>query len=464
MLMRNRSISYRLTLWFLSIFFLGLTLFGVFMWLDLHSAMTAIRRQTLEHRADRLTQLLRDAEDLSAEQQQKKFQEFAGATGDGLMEIFNAAGSRAYPSPSAAAASFPWPAIGSEHHNRFRYATSGGQPYLVLVRRSQIGGQPLYLCFAASLVNNRALLHRFTYGLLAAAPVLLLLSALSGYFISRKALVPVDRITASVQSISLSNLSGRLTVAETGDELQRLAETFNAMLARLESAVGRIRQFTGDASHELRGPLTYIRMVAEVAMRSPQMDAESRRACEEIVAETAKAGALLEDMLTLARADGGEGRPELIPLDLTAALEEAWQKITPLAAARRQRLRLHCAVGPVEILADEASLARLFWILLDNAVKYTPEEGAVEVSVETTPRLAMVTVRDSGMGIADADLPFIFQRFYRADPSRSQVDGTGLGLAIAKWIATLHHATIAVQSSVGEGTSFTVTFPLHAEG
>lgn len=458
MLIRNRSISFRLTTWFLSIFILGWILFGLAMWLDLNSALTTTRQQTLDHRADRLTQLLRDTQDLPQERQRKKFQEFAGATGDGLMEVFDAAGARFFPSPSSAAASFPWPRL-QEGPQRFWQSSVGEQKFLVLTRPIELGGRTLHLCFAASLTNNRALLRRFTVGLFAAAPILLALSAIGGYFVSRKALVPVDRITASVQTISVSNLSGRLAVAQTGDELQRLAETFNAMLTRLEDAVGRIRQFTGDASHELRGPLSYIKMVAEVALRRDGMDDESRIAFQEVVAETRKAGVLLEDMLTLARADCGEPGFELLPVELSRCLRQVCDKADPLARERSQTLTVAIHGAAAEILGDESSLARLFWILLDNALKYTPEGGAIEVNLSATAEAVTVTVKDSGLGIAPADLPHIFDRFYRADPSRSQVDGTGLGLAIAKWIANVHHAALSAQSKLGQGSSFSIVFP-----
>ena len=156
---------------------------------------------------------------------------------------------------------------------------------------------------AAPLEGNRQVLRTFAAGLLWTFPALLALSALGGYVLSRRALKPADQITATARSITVSNLSERLPTPRTHDELQRLSETFNAMLARLESAVNEIQRFTADASHELRSPLSFVRTVAELALRDPQADTGSRRALEEIIEESGKAGRLLEDMLTLARAD-----------------------------------------------------------------------------------------------------------------------------------------------------------------
>jgi signal transduction histidine kinase len=262
-----------------------------------------------------------------------------------------------------------------------------------------------------------------------------------------------------VQSISIRNLSDRLPVVHTGDELQRLAETCNAMLARLESSVKRIKQFTADASHELRAPLSFTRTVAEVAMRNPQIDPESRRAFEEIVDEGAKAAVLLADMLTLARADSDYSDALWEPVDLVAVIESVCERARPLA--EKQRLALSVSLGTeqaVEVLGDFPTLRRLLWILLDNALKYTPAPGSIDVSLSISPEQATVLVRDSGIGIAQTDLPFIFDRFYRADPSRGQVEGSGLGLSIAKWIAEMHHANLSVTSEANKGTTFQLVF------
>jgi heavy metal sensor kinase len=303
-------------------------------------------------------------------------------------------------------------------------------------------------------------LGHFLEGLLASAPILLLVSSAGGYWLSRTALQPVDRITAAVRSISIRNLSERLPVARTGDELQRLAETCNAMLGRLESAVKRIEQFTADASHELRGPLSFTRTVAEVAMRNPRADAESRQAFADIVEEAAKASVLLEDMLTLARADAGTCHAALEPLNLAAVVEEACEMAQPLAEKRRLVLYVSLdAARSAKVLGDFPSLRRLLWILLDNALKYTEAPGRVDVTLNAAAGAATLLVRDSGMGIAAADLPHVFERFYRADPSRSQVEGSGLGLAIAKWIAEIHHADLSVASKEQQGTVFRVVFP-----
>ena len=460
--MRTRwSISLRLTLWFGGIFFLGWLLFGAAMWFNLQSTLTGERFQTLSRRIDRLQDLLRKTQGEQEEDRHQDFQDFAHATGSGLNEVFRVDGSRAFPSPSSAARTFPWPAVKSGGSERFSHVTSAGQTYWVLVRPFSLGSQSLYLMAAATEAGNLLVLNRFLIGLLASAPILLLVSSAGGYWVGRKALQPVDRITSTVQSISIGSLSERLRVANTGDELQRLAETCNAMLARLDSSVTRIKQFTADASHELRAPLSFTRTVAEVALRNPHIDPESRQAFQEIVDEGAKAAVLLGDMLTLARADSDYCDLLWERVDLASVIENVCEKARPLAEERH--LSISASLGtdqPVNVMGDFPTLRRLLWILVDNALKYTPAPGHIDVILSTSPAEATVLVRDSGMGIAQSDLPFIFDRFYRADPSRSRVEGSGLGLSIAKWIAEMHKARLTVVSEENKETTFRIEFPL----
>lgn len=448
-------------MWFSSVIFAGLVLFGALMWFDLDHTLLSGRSRTLERRAERLSELLRSTGDDPPDERARKFQAFADATGGGLIEVFQTNGVRALGSPTAAAEAFPWPVVGRLERDRFGEVMYLGQPYLVLARPFGSDARRLILAVAAPLENNRVVLRAFSAGLLWTIPALVVLSALGGYTLSRRALKPVDQITAATRSISVSNLSGRLPVPETRDELQRLSETCNEMLARLESAVNEIKRFTADASHELRNPVSFMRTTAELALRNREMDAASRQAFEEIVAECGKASRLLKDMLTLARADAGSSRLAFEPVDLVEAVKVVCQKARPLAEEHGHTLTLavedNCRAT---VWGDYSALHRLLWILLDNAVKYTPAGGVIQVRMAAAGEKVAVTVEDNGMGIAAADLPFIFGRFYRADPSRSQVEGSGLGLAIAQWIAGVHNATLSAESAPTRGSLFQIVFPL----
>jgi heavy metal sensor kinase len=454
------SISLRLTIWFGGIFLFGWVLFGAAMWGNLKNTLKNERRQTLTRRVDRLQELLQKNQKENEADRYEDFKDFAHATGNGLAEIFRGDGTRAYPSPSHAAVNFAWPVVHPGDRERFAHIDSGGQSYWVFVRPCLIGGQPFFLLVAAPEAGNLLVLQSFWKGLLASAPILLLISSAGGYLVSRRALKPVDRITATARSISIRNLSERLPVTENGDELQRLTETCNAMLDRLESAVNQIKQFTADASHELRGPLSFTRTVAEVALKNPHADLESRRAFEDIVDEAAKAAILLEEMLTLTRADADPFSIALESVDLTVVVEEVCAMARPIADEQGLTLTVSNPAGSsVGVLGDFSSLRRLLWILLDNSLKYTHPQGQVEVSLSMVSERAVLLVRDSGIGISDIDLPHIFDRFYRADPSRGMVEGNGLGLAIAKWITETHRAELSVSSEEHRGTTFQLVFP-----
>ncbi len=461
---RYVSISLRLTLWFGVIFFCGYIIFGTAMWLFLKSTLTAERHQTLSRCADRLEELLsRDYSNANQDRSQV-FKDFAHATGNGLAEVFTPEGTRLYPSPSSAAAAFSWPAVKANQPERFLHVRSGDQLYWVLARPFQLDGHRVYLTMAAPEAGNLLVLNGFWRGLLASIPILLVVSSAAGYWISRRALRPVDRITATARSISIRNLSERLPVNDSGDELQRLAETCNEMLDRLESSVARIKQFTADASHELRGPLSLTRTVAEVALRNPHIDSKSQAAFQDIVDETEQATSLLEQMLLLARADAESSGAALERIDLKEIVKETCESAQKLGNERQMTISLSCPPQPLSsILGDAPSLRRLLWILLDNSLKYSVSPGHIAVALSESSSGATLSVTDTGAGIAEADLPYIFDRFYRADPSRSTVEGNGLGLAIAKWIAEIHHAEISVTSKENEGTKFKVVFPFFHE-
>jgi heavy metal sensor kinase len=456
--LKNVSISVRLTFWFSAIFLAGFVAFGVAMWFDLAYSLSRGRDRTLAHRAARFVDALNAVANLREEKQAAVFLEFADATPEGnLIQIFDANGARVFPK-APELADFPWPPASQFASRHYHEALYKGRHFRVFVDPVQIGSRTVCILVGGQLEDNRGLLARFDTGLLASIPALLIVSALGGYLLSRRVLRPIDRLTTAVQSISIGNISGRLPIGNTRDELQRLAVTCNGMLSRLQDSVGKIQRFTADASHELRSPISFVRTVAEVALRNPQIDPESRAAFEDILAESVAASGLLEDMLVLARADSHENPLQFEPVDLAELLQEVQDRARVLTEAKNQRLTVDQS-GRAQVSGDRPSLRRLLWTLVDNAVKYTPSGGRIELSLKTHGAEAHLIVRDSGIGIPQEKLQRVFERFFRADASRTQVEGTGLGLAIAKWIADMHHAAIAVESAEGRGTTFRVVFP-----
>jgi heavy metal sensor kinase len=297
-------------------------------------------------------------------------------------------------------------------------------------------------------------------------PAVLLVASGGGYWMSRRALAPVDRIIRDAQSISTQNLQKRLDVPRTGDELQRLSETLNQMLERLDQAFRRVTQFTADASHELRTPVAVIRTTAELALRRPRSTSDYEAALRDILAQSERTTELIESLLTLARADAGQQSLQHSRVHVGEAIRETVETGRRLAASKGLEFTATVEQKGVVVVGDSQALGRLALILVDNAVKYTPVPGKVQLRLDSDGRCAVLQVRDSGIGIPPEHLPQIFERFYRADPARgSESGGSGLGLAIAHWIVQHHGGEITVESKQGSGSTFRVTLPLerHAD-
>ena len=251
----------------------------------------------------------------------------------------------------------------------------------------------------------------------------------------------------------------------TRDELQRLSETLNGMLGRLEAAFKKITQFTADASHELRTPVAVMRTRAELSLRKARSADEYRDVIAEILAELEKTSGLIEQLMFLARADSGAETLHFSVTNVAEVLREACHQGSALAEAKQIAFQEQISADSMWIQGDASSLRRLFLILIDNAVKYTPANGKVEISLLRNDGYAVAQVRDTGIGIAETDLPNVFERFYRADKARSRESGgVGLGLSIGRWIAEVHAGTIEVQSSPGHGSIFQIRFPLANSG
>jgi len=233
------------------------------------------------------------------------------------------------------------------------------------------------------------------------------------------------------------------------------------MLARIEDSFRRIMQFTADASHDLRTPVTVIRSAAEITLRRPRQPEEYRDALRRILETSEQTTELLEDLLELARSDAGVVELEMRPVDLNQHVRRAQEQGAALAAGKSLSVTLQAPESPTWVQADEVAIHRLLLILVDNAVKYTPAGGNCEIALWQNERQAHIAVKDNGIGIAEEDLDAIFERFRRADRARSrETPGAGLGLAIARWIAVTHGGTIRAESVLGSGSVFHVSLPV----
>lgn len=326
---------------------------------------------------------------------------------------------------------------------------------LPVLDNGQVAGWVLTL---QSLGNVQDSLDRLLAALLLGGGFLSIVAALAGYFLAARALAPIDSITRTARRISTEDLSARLNLPDSGDEVSRLAATFDNMLARIETGFQHERQFTSDASHELRTPLTAIQAILSLVREGERPVDEYRQALADLAGETDRLRGLVEDLLKLARGDQHRSEPHT-KVDLSILLCDVTDSLRPLADAKGLSLASDVASG-LALMGDSDSLIRLFVNLLDNAIKFT-EQGGVTVAGRSGGDRLSVEIVDTGPGIAPEHLGRIFDRFYRVEIARSS-GGTGLGLAIARQIVQAHGGEITAESIVGEGTRIKVTLPVVA--
>jgi heavy metal sensor kinase len=319
---------------------------------------------------------------------------------------------------------------------------------------------PLVVQVAGSLAQNDHELGELLTVLWLAGPLALAFALVGGYFLARRALSPVDRMTVEAGAITAAHLDIRLQVGNHGDELDRLAQTLNGMIARLERSFEETRRFTADAAHELRTPLAVIHNAAEVALSSPHNEEENRRFFEDILEEEEHLKRLTEQLLFLCREDAGLLPEVRQSVSLDAIVRQAAEPMGELAAANGLTLAVG-SLSTCQVVGDSDGLRRLLFNLLDNAIKYTPVGGKVEIGCECRNGSAELIVADTGIGIPPEHIPHIFERFYRVDPARSrEAGGTGLGLSICQVIAKSHGGTMRLESDAAKGTRVVVTLPL----
>lgn len=420
------SIRFRLTAWYAAILTMGLALFGGLIWLSLRNRLLDEIDQDLAGRASRFETYFR-AEAANPDE----LNEFCQALPP--LSYINVRGSRGF---------------------TYRYpAESPGSPDVLrsIRRRFIMNGEPVDLEVGTSILGVQLTLILLKSLLLSLSPLVILIACAGGWWLSGRALKPVKDITAAALNISIENLSRRLPVPATGDELADLTEVLNTMLGRLESAVKTLSQFVADASHEFRTPLAVIKTTAELTLRRARSPEAYRDSLQEIAAEAERMTVLVEDLLMLARSDAGVADMPLSPLDLSELVGDVLAEMRNLADFRRIRFTL--TLEKAMILGNRAALHRAFLVLLDNALKYSAEGGEVVVRLGA----GWVEIKDFGAGISSEDLPHIFKRFYQADRARSQ-GGYGLGLSLAETIVRAHGGSIEVSSVLGEGSSFRVVF------
>ncbi len=436
--MHRHSIRFRLTVWYAVVLTAGLALFGVLLWVSLRHQLLADIDEELDGRASRFESYFRKESDQRVPHLRAELEEFCQALPPTSYVILR--GSNGF--------NFAYP----------ENAQTAAASARMLQRRFTVNGATFDLDVGSPTTNVVYVLDELRVLLWSLIPVMIVIACLGGVWLSRRALRPVQDVTAAALMISIENLSERVPVPATGDEIARLAEVLNSMLARLESAVKTLSQFVADASHELRTPLAVIRTTAELALRRGRSPESYRESLEDVVSEAQRMTQLVEDLLILARTDAQIVEMPRSPVDLREILQAVAAEMSSLAQTRQIHIQTALGHAPAIIAGNRPALHRLFVGLLDNALKYSSPSSQVIVTIERHHTRLSATIQDFGAGIGEADLPHIFERFYRADRSRTG-SGHGLGLPLAESIAIAHRAKIEVRSVEGAGSSFTVIFP-----
>jgi heavy metal sensor kinase len=454
---KTRSIGTRLTLWYTTVLCLGLILFSCSIWLALRHFLYADLESALRDQARGLNTYLQIEDHDPGASLPVEIDEYSQSMPqDHLLTVVDAKGQPIYTAPIGL--TLQPGGIGKPYKLRWKNHAYLAVSQAVLLKE---GGVHTLLAISSEPVDRAVYLLGLL--LMAGIPLFAVCGAAGGFWLSRRALRPVDAITERARTIGLNNLSERLPVPRTNDELQRLTETWNAMLDRLESAISKISQFTADASHELRTPVAIVRLAAENALRRTRPEAEYRAALERIQKESENMTHLIEDLLFLARADFDHSAGETGTVDLEALIDSVCADLKPLAEAKAITLRQKTAGQQVEVAGSLSALRRMLVILLDNAIKYTPEGGVVSISLERHSEHATVIVEDTGIGIPEEARSQVFQRFFRVDPSRSKESGGhGLGLAIAQTIVAQHGAAIELRPAAHGGSVFAVSLRLRS--
>ena len=325
--------------------------------------------------------------------------------------------------------------------------------YRELFREMPFGDRVL---IGRSMEPEMTAMYRLSFWLFAAGAGVLVLGLTGGWWVASRAIRPIPDISATAVKISGGDLSQRISVTDTESELGQLAGVLNSTFARLEAAFAQQQQFTSDAAHELRTPVTVILTQTQTTLNRERSAAEYRETIEACQRASQRMRKLIESLLELARLDAGQEPMKRLKFDLSQTAWDCVEMIRPLAAERG--VRIHCDLPAVDGHGDAERLAQVITNLLANAVQYNKANGEVRISAKLQGSMILLAVSDTGPGISSEDLPHVFERFYRADQSRSSGQ-TGVGLAISKAIVEAHGGTIEVLSKPGAGTTFTVVLP-----
>jgi heavy metal sensor kinase len=466
--MSTRSIRFRLTAWYVGLLAALLLLFGGATWFGLAHYLNRSLSDALARQARQIgEEFLADVRTSGEEYVREEIDEHhSPERNDHFVRVTRADGSTLYVSGRPLSSGFDPAAVSAAPLSSGRAAAreehlpGGGELLIYSLPFTARDGSRFVIESGAPYDSIEDALRGLLLTLAVGLPAVIAVAAVGGYWIMRHALRPLDEIAGGAERITSRSLNERLPVRPSGDEVERLALALNRMIARLDESFQYIRRFTADASHELRTPLTVLRGELEAIAQRPRLDGEVRETIGSSLEETERLSRIVESLLAISRLDAGEARMERIRFDLADLSATTVEQMRLLAEDRSVALSCE-ANADIIVEGDRARIKQVVVNLVDNAIKYTPEGGAVKVMTEVEDQRAVLRVEDNGVGIPADALPHLFERFYRVDKARSrQMGGAGLGLAIVKSIVTAHGGRVTVESAEGQGSRFRVELPL----
>ena len=465
--MNTRSLKFQLIVWYASLLAGGFVLLGAAAYVALDRYLVGAVKESQLRRARQIAQLVTEESKKSTLPNAGSEIEarYAPGLNDRFVRVSRENGEVLYLSSAPASLTFSpstlpppvWPS-GPE---AVRRVSLGNRREMLLPSHSVAVQGERYLVETGALLDEvQQDLRQWLILLIAGLPVVGAIAVGGGYFLIKRALMPVDQIAATAERIGSHNMSQRLPVANTGDELERLSITLNHMIQRLEEAFKHSRRFMADASHELRTPLTVLRGELEGFVEEPNLAPEMRERVGSALEELERLVNIVEGLFAISRLDAGEAQAELVKFDLGKLASSTTDQMSLLGEDKN--IKITCAAAnDVWVEGDRARMKQVVVNLLDNAIKYTPQGGAVGLNVRTGDGKAVLEVTDNGMGIPPDSLPRVFERFYRVDEARSrELGGAGLGLSIVKSICSAHHGRVEATSTPGQGSVFRVELPL----
>jgi heavy metal sensor kinase len=463
--MNIHSLRFRMAAWYATVLVGTIVLFGFAIYIGLDQYLEQTLRNTMRHEAMDISinvaKMDRKGESWFANEMNEDFD-----NNKMFLRVTRPAGSLMYQSASPADKSFdpsgippiPMPVRSATDADR---ALPDGRRVIIEAMPVAAADGHRYIVETGALYQPiEHTLHALVVALALGLPFIIACSMGGGYLLMNRALRPVNQIADQAERITSRNLNERLPIMQTGDELERLSTALNCMIARLDEAFQHINRFSADVSHELRTPLTILRgeleFIAEQQRTSPEVLDTVGSSLEEID----RLSKIVENLLSISRVDAGEIRMSQQRIDVAELARSTAEQMQLLADEKSVSLRFSLQPG-VEVEGDPSRLKQIVVNLLDNAIRYTGEEGWVEIGVCSEAGNCILKVSDNGVGISAESLPHLFERFYRADKARSRYSGgAGLGLSIVNAICVAHGGNIHVVSKEGEGSCFWVELPL----